>query len=111
MNTLNTEILENYYHLLSHTLTLLWDRAYYKNGVPHVNIITEALDCNSGLKLKDGDLILLQPLMEIGYLTHQGVTWDEDETKMEVFTLNTLEEVDWNTADAVRSLDEAVVHP
>lgn len=104
-------ILETYEHLLSHTLTLLWERAYYKNGVPHVNIITAELENMSGLTLQDGNMILIQPLMELGYLTYQGVTWDDNETKMEVFTLNILENTDWDTTNTLRSLEAAVVRP
>ena len=78
-------ILETYEHLLSHTLTLLWERAYYKNGVPHVNIITAELENMSGLTLQ--------------------------ETKMEVCTLNILENTDWDTTNTLRSLEAAVVRP
>lgn len=56
-------------------------------------------------------MILIQPLMELGYLTYQGVTWDDNETKMEVFTLNILENTDWDTTNTLRSLEAAVVHP
>ena len=104
-------ILETYERLLYHTLTLLWERAYYKNDVPHVNIITAELENVSGLTLQDGNMILLQPLMEIGYLAYKGVTWDDNETKMEVFTLNTLENTEWEIQDTIRSLESAVVRP